>query len=118
MLIGAVWWYTRVAPSQYLMIMLRSRYQFGTLVVREVSLATARSEKLTGDRPGGHERHFCVPLYITSQPHSSIATGMPPRLVTVSTRYSAPVGFTMEPISATGLRTPVDVSAWTTATIR
>ena len=50
-------------------------------------------------------------------PHSSILTGIPPRLVTVSTRKSASVSFTSAPIWSMGLQTPVDVSACTTATM-
>jgi hypothetical protein len=43
-------------------------------------------------------------------------TSVPPRLVTASTRYSVSEPASIFPISATGFRTPVEVSAWTTAT--
>ena len=36
--------------------------------------STARSEKLTGARPGGTPRHFCVPEYTASMPHASTST--------------------------------------------
>ena len=39
-----------------------STYQLWTFVTRVRARSTARSEKLTGERPGGHERHFWVPL--------------------------------------------------------
>jgi hypothetical protein len=73
-------------------------------------------EKVAGARPGGHDRHFCVPLYTASAPQVSTVTGIPPRLVTVSTRRKTPEPFSRTPISDIGLQTPVDVSAWTTPT--
>jgi hypothetical protein len=43
-----------------------------------------------GESPGGHERHFWVPLKAASIPHSSISTGAPPSEVTQSASISAP----------------------------
>src|SRR5439155_14958 len=70
----------------------------------------------TGDRgadAGGTPRHFCVPAYATSTPHPSTSTGMPASDVTQST--SSRASPFPAPSGAMSLRTPVDVSAWTTA---
>ena len=58
---------------------------------RDFTRATARSEKLTGERPGGTPRHFCVPEYTASIPQASTSTGMPPSDVTVSTSSNVSV---------------------------
>ena len=42
------------------MTRLVSRNQLWTLFLRLVIFAAARGEKLTGDKPGMQERHFCV----------------------------------------------------------
>ena len=57
---GAVWWYTRgpVAGPVYRPIIRRSRYQLG---LRGTRRSRARSLMVSGARPGGTPRHFCVP---------------------------------------------------------
>ena len=79
--------------------------------------STARAEKLTGARPGGTPRHFCVPEYTASMPHASTSTGMPPSDVTVSTSRSVSVRCSAAS-GAISFSTPVDVSACTTASRR
>ena len=90
--------------------MLRSRYHdCGVSTMR----STARAFTVSGARPGGTPRHFWVPLYARSTRHSSISSGIPPSEVTQSTSRSASPLFA--PSSAMSLRTPVEVSACTTA---
>lgn len=48
-------------PSQYPSIRPRSRNQLWIGVLRAFTAETARSEKVIGARPGGADRHFCVP---------------------------------------------------------
>ncbi len=96
--------------ATYCEIIRRSRYHD---CERSTNRSRARSDIVSGARPGGTPRHFWVPLYAMSTPQSSIATGMPPSDVTQSTSSSA------SPLrsrnGAMSLRTPVDVSACTTA---
>ena len=80
---------------------------------RTTSRSRARSLTVSGANPGGTPRHFCVPAYATSTPHPSTSTGMPASDVTQST--SSRASPFPAPSGAMSLRTPVDVSAWTTA---
>ena len=50
-------------------------------------------------------------------PHASVSSGIAPSDVTASTTVSAPLFAASAAISWTGLSTPVDVSAWTIATM-
>jgi hypothetical protein len=88
---------------------LRSRYQLGTLVLRLIRFAAARSEKERGPGPR-QERHFWVRCRGVDTPvvHADLD---PARLVTASTRLERVRAASIFPISATGVPTPVDVSA-------
>ena len=92
-----------------------SRNQLCTLCCRFLIRCAALSLKVTGDSPGTHERHFCVPEYIASTPHWSTNTSMPPSEVTASTMDSASWRAARAQSDAALLATPVDVSAWTKA---
>src|SRR5690554_1577859 len=90
--------------------------QLCTRVLRDLTLAIARSENVTGDRPGVHDRHFCVAEYTASAPQASTSTGVPPREVTVSTMVSAPYLLAIWHSVCASDWAPVEVSACTKAT--
>ena len=50
-------------------------------------------------------------------PHSPVWSGIAPKDVTASTTVIAPLRAAIAAIVSTGFNTPVDVSAWTTATM-
>mmetsp|Transcript_4579 Transcript_4579/g.8473 ORF Transcript_4579/g.8473 Transcript_4579/m.8473 type:complete len:331 (-) Transcript_4579:185-1177(-) len=113
--IGAVWWYTRGAPSllsKYLRIIDMSRYQFLTLLLRASSFASARGPRLSGATPGGHPMHFWVPAYAASTPQASKCTGRPQMEVTVSSSRRQSCLWQSSPMPFIGCRVPVLVSAW------
>src|SRR5688572_16990062 len=76
----------------------------------------ARELNETGDNPGGQLKHFCVPLYAASTPHSSNFTGTPPSDVTQSISSIAPLSCAIFPSSSIGCQAPVEVSACTIPT--
>ncbi len=88
-----------------------SKYQLGTLLFLLIFELNALSEKLMGANPGGHDKHFCEPLYNASILQSSIFTSIPPKLVTASTRNIVSAFPRSCPISLIGFLTPVEVSA-------
>ena len=83
---------------------------------RAAMMVSACAVYVTGARPYGHDRHFCVPATATSIPQSSVATSAPPSVTTQSASTSAPFACATRAISAKGWRTPVEVSPWTIAT--
>ena len=93
-----------------------SRYQLRTLVLRRSIASSAAWLNVTGASPGGHDRHFCVPLKQASMRQSSTRSSCPPSDVTASTSSSAPAACTSREISSSGWCAPVDVSAWTMPT--
>src|SRR3569832_1272273 len=99
------------------MTRFKSRNQLCTRALRACILSTAREFKLTGERPGVHERHIRQPEYTASTRHSSILSGTPPSEVTTSTKVRQAWRRAICTSVATSDAAPVEVSAWTKATI-
>src|SRR4051812_30030445 len=93
-----------------------SRYQLCTLLLRALIASSARALNDAGASPGGQLRHFCVPLYAASTPHSSNFTGTPANDVTQSINSIAALSCTISPSSSIGCHAPVEVSACTIPT--
>ncbi len=70
------------------MIVVRSKYQLCTFVLRFFNASTARGLKLTGAIPGGQLKPFCEQLNVASISHSSTLSGLQPSEVTQSATSS------------------------------
>lgn len=63
------------------------------------------------DSPGGHARHFWLPVMQMSMFHLSVGSLSPPRIETASTIRSASFSFAISPIFGRSLTVaPVEVS--------
>src|SRR3954465_8551342 len=95
------------------MIVVRSKYQLCTFVLRDLITSSPRGLTLTGDMPGGQLRPFCEQLNAASTSHSSSFTGTQPSEVTQSVTSSVLNSWHSLPNCEMSCSAPVEVSAFT-----